>query len=208
VDNGRTGYQRAFPHGDWRIWQPPFGSLGWPGTLNFGMVQTPDAPWWMFVNNDAYFDPGTLESLCETVEASILNGEPVVHHHEWTVSALSHLVVERVGMFDEWSFWPLYYDDTDYSYRCHLAGIPVVNGPWCHEDAGETVSDRLEHAATVKSDSVLAAANQRTWQLNRQAYIAKWGGAPDQEQFTTPWGRDLPLWATKPDLWGRQARAW
>ena len=201
VDNGRTGYQRE----GWAVITPPFQSMGWPGTLNFGISQTPDAPWWLFVNNDAWFDPGKLALLCERMDAM---KEPVVLHHEWTVVGLHRSVVERVGLFDEWSFWPLYFDDTDYSYRCHLAGIPVVNGEWCHEDAGETVADRLEHAATVKSDPALAAANNRTWALNRAAYVAKWGGPPGRETYTTPWGRDIPLWAAKPDPWGRMARAW
>ena len=200
VDNGRVGYQRE----GWTCWQPPFGSLGWPGTLNFGIMQTPDAPWWLLVNNDAYFEPGKLALLCETMDAAVAAGEAVVHHHEWTVACLTLPVVERVGLFDEWSFWPLYFDDTDYAYRCSLAGVPVLEGDWCRE--GDIDSEG--HAQTVRSDPALAAANNRTWQLNRQAYISKWGGAPGREQFKTPWGRDLPLWATKPDPWGRLARAW
>lgn len=208
VDNGYTGYTRDFPHGNWRVFQPPFQSLGWPGTLNFGMMQTPDAPWWMFVNNDAWFDPGKLALLVETVEESIAKGEPAVFHHEWTVVALPRLVVERVGMFDEWNYWPLYFDDTDYSWRCHLEGIPVLNGEWCHEGDLDWTELKLEHAQTVRSDPVLTEANNRTWQLNRQAYVAKWGGPPGREKFTTPWGRDVPVWATKPDPEGRVARSW
>ena len=208
VDNGKVGYERDFPHGDWRIWQPPFQSLGWPGTLNFGIMQTPDAPWWMFVNNDAWFDPGKLQLLSETTEAAIARGEAVVHHHEWTVFTISRLVIERVGLFDEWSFWPLYFDDTDYSRRCHLEGIPVINGEWCHEGDLDWTDIKLDHASTVRSDPGLAHANNRTWQLNRQAYVAKWGGPPGRERFATPWDRPVPIWATKPDVDGRVARAW
>lgn len=208
VDNGRVGYQREFPHGDWRIWQPPFQSLGWCGTLNFGMSQTPDAPWWMFVNNDAWFEPGKLALLIETMEADIANGRAVVHHHEWTVVGLSRLVVEKVGLFDEWSYWPLYYDDTDYSYRCHLAGIPVINNDWCHEGDLDWTDLKLEHASTIRSDPALAHANNRTWQINRTAYTKKWGGPPGKEKFTTPWDSGLPLWAMKPDPEGREERAW
>lgn len=204
VDNGRIGYQREGV----TVFTPPFQSLGWPGTLNFGVMQAPDAPWWLLVNDDAWFESGKLALLAEDVESDIAAGRAIVNHHEWTVVALTSLVVERVGLFDEHSFWPLYFDDTDYSYRCHLAGIPVVEGDWCREGDIGHEDVKNEHAATVRSDPDLAAANNRTWQLNRAAYIAKWGGPPGREQFTTPWGRDLPLWATKPDPWGRLARAW
>lgn len=196
VDNGRTGYQREGV----AVMAPPFQSLGWPGTLNFGIMQTPDAPWWLLVNDDAWFEPGKLELLCSEMGTE----EPVIHHHEWTSVALTRAVVERVGLFDEWSFWPLYFDDTDYARRCFLAGIPVIEGAWCREGEG----DVDQHGATTRSDPALATANHRTWQLNRQAYVAKWGGPPGRETFTTPWGRDVPLWATKPDVDGRTARAW
>lgn len=196
VDNGRTGYQADLP---WVSVQPPFRSLGWPGTLNFGIMQTPDAPWWLLVNNDAYFEPGKLAALAERMDSD----EPQILHHSWTATAINRAVIETVGLFDEWSFWPLYFDDTDYAYRCHLAGVPVEHGDWCREgDDGETAS------MTIRSDPEFAAANNRTWALNRTAYIAKWGGPPGREQFTRPWDRDVPLWATKPDPWGRQARSW
>lgn len=199
VDNGRTGYQREGV----TVWQPPFQSLGWPGTLNFGVMQTPDAPWWLMVNNDAWFEPGKLALLIETMATS-----ERIHHHEWTVVALPRSVVDRVGLFDEWSFWPLYFDDTDYSRRCDLAGIPVAEGDWCREGDLDHAGDRNQHAQTIRSDRDLERANNRTWQLNRQAYVAKWGGPPGHETYATPWGRDVPLWATKPDTDGRVARAW
>jgi hypothetical protein len=209
VDNGRTGYPapvRTFltPEGQhdehWAVMQPPFASLGWPGTLNFGITQTPAAPWWLLVNNDAWFEPGKLALLCERMAAQ---EAPAVLHHEWTVVALPLGVVERVGLFDEWSFSPLYFDDTDYARRCALAGIAVEEGDWCLEgDEGR------QHAGTVRSDPELARANNLTWVLNRAAYVAKWGGPPGRETFDTPWNQGLPLWATKPDLWGRMARTW
>lgn len=195
VDNGRTGYRRD----GWTVWTPPFESLGWPGTLNFGIEQTPDAPWWLFVNNDAWFEPGMLADLCERMA----DPSPKVLHHEWTVGAIPRSVVETVGLFDTWSFHPLYFDDTDYARRCALAGIPVVEGPWCLEgDAEWPVS------LTIRSDPALSAANNRTWLLNEAAYRAKWGGLPGQESFATPWDSGLPLWATRPSVDARTERRW
>lgn len=195
VDNGNVGYQREGV----TVWSPPFGSLGWPGTQNFGIMQTADAPWWLIVNNDAWFPPGKLAELCALMERD----DPVVHHHEFTMFALNRAVVETIGLVDEHSFWPLYFDDTDYAYRCHLAGIPLHYGQWIREG-----DDDHPVSLTIHSDPQLAWANNRTWQLNQTAYMEKWGGLPGDETYSTPWGLDLPLWATRPSAVGRDARRW
>ena len=195
VDNGRVGYQRE----GWTVWQPPYESLGWPGTLNFGIEQTPDAPWWLFVNNDAWFEPGKLALLCERMA----DPEPKILHHVWTSVAMNRAVVEKIGLFDTWSFYPLYFDDTDYARRCFLAGVPVEEGDWCLEG-----DDDWPVSLTIRSDPALSMANNRTWQLNQDAYVAKWGGLPGRETFDTPWGQGLPLWATRPSPNARQARRW
>lgn len=202
LDNGRTGWRRD----GWAVVTPPFLGLGWPGALNFGIEQTPDAPYWIGVNNDAWFEPGVLGELAERIEAA---DGPLVLHHSWTVFAMNRAVVETIGLFDVWSFYPVYFDDTDYSYRCRLAGIPIVDDRvWVLEgDYGDTRNS----SQTIKSDPNLARANNRTWNLNRAAYIEKWGGPPGKETFTTPWGGKygaLPLWATRPNLAGREARIW
>lgn len=199
VDNGRVGYRREGA----AVFEPPFHSLGWPGSINFGIMQTPDAPWWLFVNNDAYFEPGTLARLVGRME---LAGErPLLTTQGFTVGALTRACVDAVGLFDDQSFYPIYFDDNDYAYRCQLAGVPLERDHWCLEgDVGQSDVSSL----TIKSDETLSHANNRTWQLNRQAYVNKWGGPPGRELFTTPWGRDIPIWATKPDPAGRYARLW
>lgn len=197
IDNGRVGYQRDGV----TVFAPPCRSMGWAGSLNFAIGQTPDAPWWLYVNNDAWFEPGTLEALAATVETDRL----AVHHDEWTIAAITQEVVERVGLLDEWSFFPIYFEDTDYARRCHLAGIEVIGSDWCREGDSDGTE---QHSMTIRSDPALSHANNRTWSMNRQAYVNKWGGPPGRETFATPWGRDVPLWATKPDPVGRNARSW
>lgn len=202
VDNGRSGWTREFNDGDWRVWSPPFNGLGWPGALNFGITQTPDAPWWCFANNDAWFEPGSLERMAQRMEAA---DGPLVVTEGFTVGAINREAVDVVGLFDEWSFFPIYFDDNDYTYRCRLAGVSLERDSWCREG---DLDGKPSHSLTTKSDPELDRANNRTWQLNRQAYVAKWGGPPGRERFTTPWGRDVPIWATKPDVDGRTARTW
>lgn len=200
VDNGHVGYQREGV----TVCEPPFESLGWPGSLNFGIMQTPEAPWWLFVNNDAYFEPGSLARLVDRMQDA--GGVPRLVTDGYTVGGLNRAMVELVGLFDEWSYFPIYFDDTDYSRRAALSGYPVEHGHYCLEgDIGEVDVPSL----TTKSDPVLSAANNRTWALNEAAYVAKWGGLPGAERFTVPWDRPgTPLWATHPDPRGRMLRTW
>ena len=199
VDNGHTGWTRE----GWTVFAPPFLGLGWPGALNFGIEQTPDAPYWIGVNNDAWFEPGVLAELAARIEAA---DGPLVIHHEWTVFAMNRAVVQTIGLFDVHSFYPVYYDDTDYSYRCHLAKIPVVDDRvWVRE--GDVDGPDMA-SMTIRSDHTMSRENDRTWNLNHQAYVAKWGGPPGSERFRSPWNKNLPLWATRPDMDGRAARVW
>lgn len=197
VNNGPLAFQWSEP---WRVMQPPFASLGWPGTLNFGVMQTSDAPWWLFTNDDCEFHPGALATIAAMMETEQAR---VVSWH-WAVFALNRAVVERVGLFDEWSFWPLYFDDTDYARRCALAGVEVI-----YADLPITEgADGHETSMTIHSDPDLAASNNRTWIINRQAYVEKWGGPPGKETFDTPWNRGGPLWQTRASVNGRVERAW
>lgn len=205
ADNARLGVTAPDP---WRVFAPPFEGLGWPGMINFGIEQTPDAPWWMVVNNDAYFEPGRLARLVERMDAAT---GPLVVSQSFTCAAFNRAVIEAVGLFDTWSFFPIYHDDNDFLWRCHLADVAVEHvGDLCLEgDIGETDVQ----SQTIRADETLARANSRSWQLNHEAYVAKWGGPPAQETYTSPWGgrygpSPLPLWVTRPDLDGRVARRW
>lgn len=189
--------------GDWRVSRPPFTSLGWPGTLNFGIAQMHDAPWWIFCNDDLRWEPGALAAWAAQMDG--YGDAPAVLTARWAAFAMTRAVVERVGLFDEWSFWPLYFDDTDFAYRCALAGVPVYAG------AGGVIEGADGHATslTTASDPALSLANNRTWQLNETAYREKWGGLPGHERYQAPW--DMagapPSW-TPPSLLGRMRRHW
>ena len=203
IDNGRTGYRRPDWIGpEWEVFAPPFTSLGYPGSINFGITQTPDAPWWLWVSNDVHFGPGDLSAIAALMDAA--GDEPRLVSYHFAAGALNRPLVDMVGLFDEWCFWPIYYDDNDYAWRCHLAGVEII--PY---DGGiREGADGHETSLTIYSDPALAAANSVSWDLNKRAYRAKWGGLPGKETRRTPWGRRLPLWATRPDLEGRDARSW
>lgn len=199
VDNSLTGW-RSQTRDDAAYIRPVLG-LGYPGGINAGIMQTPDAPWWLFCSADLVFAPGDLAHIAETMHAA--TGPRVVtgSHRglRWVYGAVNVATIERVGIMDAHTFFPIYFDDDDYEYRARLAGVE-----WLHHDGG------MRHAGsqTIK-DPDHGAANGRTFPLNRAAYLAKWGGLPGDERFRTPWNvPGLPLWATRPDPAGRARRLW
>ncbi len=199
--HGADEWRGNMPEGQWTQLHFGFSSLGWPGTLNFGLMRFFDAPWWLFSNNDVRFTPGALAEMARQMDAA---SGPLVLTHRWAVFAMNAAVVEQIGLFDEWSFWPLYFDDTDFAYRCHLAGIDVQMGDFGVIEGADGHATSL----TIHSDEALARANNRSWIVNQAAYVAKWGGRPGHETFTTPWNSGWPLWVTRPSLAGRLERAW
>lgn len=201
IDNGMTRH-KANVGPEWATFTPPFGSLGLAGSINFGITQTFDAPWWLWASDDLVFSPGDLATIASLVESH--GDNPVVVTYRWAVMALNRAVVERIGLLDEWSFWPLYFDDMDFAYRCSLAGIPILYDKWGISEG----ADGVTHSTTIQTNDEIAHANNRSWIHNEKAYVKKWGGLPGKEKFKTPWDSGLPLWAVKPDLDGRAARAW
>lgn len=202
VDNSRSGYQPAVGS-EWRTFAPPFTSLGYPGSINFGIMQTPDAPWWVWCSNDVVFGPGDLAAIATEMEMA--GSAPYIVTAHFAMGALNRALVELVGLFDEHSFWPLYFDDNDYAYRCHLAGVDVHYNEWNISEGTAGFATSL----TVQSDPVVALANSRSFAINRAAYVEKWGGVPGEERFRFPWNRRAtPLWATRPSPAGRTARSW
>jgi hypothetical protein len=203
IDNDRTGYQKPDWIGpEWTVFAPPFATLGYPGSINFGITQTPAAPWWLWVSNDVTFGPGDLAAIAELMDSA--GDTPRIVHYHFAAGALNRAVVDEIGLFDEWSFWPLYFDDNDYAYRATLAGVEVL----AYDGNMAEGADGFATSLTIKSDPELALANADTWNVNKAAYRAKWGGFPGRETYLTPWNEPLPPWATRPDIAGRHRRSW
>ena len=126
IDNGRAlNTSRGWPvehvQSTQVITMP--ANLGVAGSWNLGIKSAPFAPWWLVVNFDAVFEPGSLKRFREEAEQGSLllsGGQP-----PWCAFAIGDQVVERVGLFDE-GFHPAYCEDTDYAWRCEMSGVPVV----------------------------------------------------------------------------------
>lgn len=200
-----TGLRPFLGHrngGRTKVWRPPYTGIGYGGAINLMVSQNPDAPWWMWVSNDVEFHPGHLATVVARMNEAT---GPRIVTGGFTWGAVNAELVDVVGLVDDWSFFPVYYDDNDYHYRCKLAGVEWIED-WA---TGSTHGDGVHGASvTIRSDPAARLANDRSFQHNARAYVAKWGGGPGHERFTTPWDSGMPVWVTRPDISGRSSRRW
>jgi GT2 family glycosyltransferase len=198
VDNNQSG-RRLGSHAYIR----PIANLGFAGSINAAIAQTPDEPWWMWAGDDIEFGPGDLAAitaLMDTAQPRLVTGDRSDERLlRFAYAALNRECIEAVGLLDEWTFFPAYFDDDDYEYRCRLGGVSWVtyNGAILHS-----------RSATIRTDAAMAAANARTFPENAARYVAKWGGPPGSERFSRPWDKPVPLSYAPPDIAGRASRTW
>lgn len=202
VDNSLSGYQPpAVPAAQRVEVIRPIIGLGYPGGINAGISQTPEAAWWMWASNDLRWGPGDLAAIAERIAAAItprmVTGSDRRLRNVY--AAANRGCIETVGLFDEWTFYPVYFDDDDYEYRCHLGGVEWM-----------TYDGSISHAgsATIHSSGVMATANGRTFPANFERYVAKWGGPPGAEIYGSPWNLPVPLSFSHVDIAGRARRSW
>ena len=122
VDNsGTCEYEPVKPVWVVNMWviRVPFG-LGLVGAWNLIVKSTPYAPYWVLVNDDAWFEPGQMKAIPEQVDTAALNFLDIVP--KWSGVVFGEGMVEKVGLYDE-NFYPLYFDDNDLERRVDLASV-------------------------------------------------------------------------------------
>jgi GT2 family glycosyltransferase len=105
----------------WHI-EVPY-NLGFVGAMNLIVKSTPHAPYWLLVNDDAWFEAGSLEKIAEAADPTTLNFLDITPN--WSAVVLGQKLVEEVGLFDE-RLYPTYFDDDDYQRRIHKVGF-IIN---------------------------------------------------------------------------------
>ena len=209
IDNSLTGYTYAPPAGSpFKLIEHlrPILPLGVTGGFNAGISQTPEAEWWLrALQRTSAMAPGDLseiERLISNIEgpAVVTGSRDDMRLLRSAYMAVNRACIETVGLYDEWAFFPCYFEDDDYVRRCELAGVQ-----WLVHD-GAISHDR---SVTIRSDERMAQRNSETFPDNLRRYVAKWGGAPGREQFKTPYDiPNCPLSFMQPDPAGRAKRAW
>lgn len=153
VDNsGKQTWQPAKPQTVKHLWliQVPFG-LGLVGAWNLIVKSTPYAPYWVLVNDDAWFEQGALAVIAEEADPNTL-GFPTVNPL-WSCIVLGERVVDEVGLYDE-RFYPLYFDDNDFERRIDAVGVEKkhIDAVVHHENSSslDRARNELSYARNMK----------------------------------------------------------
>jgi len=156
IDNsGTQSWTPSKPDLVKKMWviQVPFG-LGLVGAWNLIVKSTPYAPYWVLVNDDAYFAPDSLETIAKEVDTQALNFLDIVPN--WSAVVFGEGMVEKVGLYDE-RFYPLYFDDNDLERRVDQAGVPKKTiQAKVHHDNSSTLK-----AGFAEKNAVSYARNQK-----------------------------------------------
>ena len=171
VDNsGKASWNPVKPDFVVNMWvmRVPFG-LGLVGAWNLVVKSTPYAPYWVLINDDAWFEPGSLARIEAEVDTEALNFIGITP--EWSAPVFGEGMVRKVGLYDE-RFYPLYFDDNDLERRVLAAGVPIKRHsiPIGHDNSSSIDpkhNDRT-YLANMKlhNDKVAADDNSWTWDLD------------------------------------------
>lgn len=155
IDNSGTGtYQPPENDNVTNVWvlPIPFG-LGLVGAWNLIIKSTPYAPYWVLVNDDAWFAPGSLEKISQEATPETISFPNIIPH--WSCAIFGEQVVAKVGLYDE-RFYPLYFDDNDMERRIKHAGFEPK---W--------IDAKVNHDNSSTVNSGFEAANGRTYGKNQ-----------------------------------------
>lgn len=141
----------------WNI-QVPYG-LGLVGAWNLIIKTTPYAPYWVLVNDDAWFNPGSLETIAKEADPRAMNFVDI--QPQWSCIVPGEAVIEQAGLYDE-RFYPLYYDDNDYERRIRKAEVPI-----------KTISAKVNHENSSTLKSGFQEPNSRSFLRNQDLYEYK-----------------------------------
>lgn len=176
VDNGNQSF--AIPRGlvGKTSVHRPNSNLGVSGSWNFMMRKSfleLGCDYLLLLNDDIVL--GKTKQQVLTVANKNPTAELIVGGFFWSTILLRKSIIDSVGYFDE-NFFPAYYEDNDYHYRCSLAKVHAPTGV-----DGLTPVVRI-NSATIKKNPSLNSG----FGANGIYYKKKWGGYPCKEQFTTP----------------------
>jgi GT2 family glycosyltransferase len=159
-NSGKQTWQPTKPDLVEKLWhlEVPYG-LGLVGAWNLVIKSTPYAPYWVLVNDDAWFAPGALETIEREVDTEALNFVNI-EQTPWAAPIFGEGCVRRAGLYDE-AFYPIYFDDNDYERRIRNAGVPI-----------KQLSARIYHEPMTTRQNFLEA-NSRTWVANERRHNDK-----------------------------------
>lgn len=146
-------------------------AAGW----NYGINKSLDLGIEQFVimNDDAYFEencyPSQLLKELDDTTAFVMGNSGFAYF------ATSKATIDRIGYFDE-NLYPAYFEDNDFAYRAKLAGLQYKG----------ILHSRVIHSGSKTQNwNGERVVSHEAFDRNKAYYVAKWGGIPGEETFTT-----------------------
>jgi hypothetical protein len=164
-------------------------------------------------SDDTHMGDRTIEAI-KNLETH--DNELLWHFEGWNLFLLHKKLIDVVGWFDE-NYFPAYYEDIDYSYRCDVVCRAVERV--CVAAHDEMVPRHVYKQLSVRINPDIEAqhfvsqSSQYNFifkryinisrRLNRQYYIQKWGGDVGEEMFVTPFNmaQEASYWPKPRSLW-------
>lgn len=161
VDNsGTQTWNPTKPESVNNLWviRVPYG-LGLVGAWNLIVKSTPYAPYWVLVNDDAWFEVGALQIIAENVDTEALNFLDIVP--QWSAVVFGEGMVAKTGLYDE-RFYPLYFDDNDLERRVKYHNVPI-----------KSIAAKVHHENSSTLKSGFEVANSRSFANNQRLFDSK-----------------------------------
>lgn len=193
---------------DWTPYIIPNWRLNWilSASWNWGIEQAiaDGCTHICVINDDILFSPLTIDALVECMKrnpdaalASAMTlrgqvGDPlevlgitdwphpqtISEHPDFSCFMITPQTYEVIGRFDE-NFRPAYFEDNDYHYRIKLAGrraISTNQAPYYH------------YGSRTQNGGPAPVVPPQQFEANRDYYARKWGGVPEHESYSNPYG--------------------
>jgi GT2 family glycosyltransferase len=128
-------------------------NLGVAASWNLGIKAFGLDDVWHFSSADTVYGAGALEKLSEARSDEITLTKSFPH---WQTFAIGTHIIQQIGLFDE-SFYPIYFEDTDFMRRATNALLPVK-----YLD----IEVQHDNSSTINSDSRLKERNNQTFMSN------------------------------------------
>ena len=142
------------------------------------------AKYYVHMHHDAKFPSERIGDLLEIARKADGDGRKwlVIFTLYDILCAYNVAAMEDLGGYDSHLFH-LYHGDNDLWRRAKLVGYERIEG------GGEGVVHLGGGSTTMNSDLRWRICNDNQFPLSAEIYRRKWGGGPDQEVFTSPFGR-------------------
>jgi len=128
----------------------------------------------LILNDDIYFGKTEEQVLKFIVEN---DSKFISSTIDWCAFLCMKQLFNKIGLFD-YNFWPAYFEDDDYKYRCKLNNEIIIE------------SDFLDPLIYRNSQSIAKNPElNKNFENNKKYYIEKWGEVPQKEIFITPFNK-------------------